>query len=182
MRIESPFAMLSHPSPQRSENPVNERKIIWVKGDGGHSSLSQLSQHQRAQRNWGSNPSTCMSLHKVFCIYIIIIRLVILRNSWLWQLMGLWLLGLQLGSFSSCWVAVSSFNKNVLTQINTIFCLVLLLSFRVCCFWMRNWKWVGQEGREGGKELEGIETGQTIIRICYVNKSICFQLRKNPMS
>lgn len=58
-----------------------------------------------------------------------------------------------------------------------LFCLILFYYYPFEGFWflMRSRKGVDSDGLGGGKELGGVEEGETITRIYYTRINICFQ-------
>lgn len=113
------------------------RKVNMVSGGRGGGKLERArggwglwvsyASHIWAHRDWSSKHRAYKGLCQVFCISTLVINLVFLWGSWLWEWTGLWLLCLPLGLF--CWVVMTNFNIIVFASFYKHFiwtCLVVI--------------------------------------------------------
>jgi hypothetical protein len=86
----------------------------------------------------------------------------------------MWLLGFELWTFGRA-VGCSYPLSHLTSPLILLYFIFVLFYYllEVCSFLMR----VDLEGKGGGKELEGVERGETIIKIYYVRKESIYKGR-----
>lgn len=143
-------------------------KILRARSNKGHQESKTLWINMSSQRI----KQETQDLHEIVCIYTTAFRLIFLWDSWLWDLMGFWLLCLILRLFMlllGCHVQIQYDNFCFL-----IFYFVTLVDF----FLMRDRKIVDPKSKSGcEKELKSRRMVNYIQNILY--KKIIYFWYKN---